>query len=59
MPPASHKKTHMPDTKRTPWPGQLLPVTASVFFPHFEGRKGYDLSDEDFAEGNLVPFACA
>ncbi len=49
----------MPDTKRMPSPRQLLLVGASVFPPHFEGRKGYDLSDEDFAGGNLVPFACA
>lgn len=39
MPPASHKKTHMPDSKRTPWPGQLLPVAASVFFSILKEEK--------------------
>lgn len=39
MPSASHKKTHMPDTKRMPSPGQLLPVAASVFFPVLKEEK--------------------
>lgn len=38
-------------------PGNFFPWP--FFSPHFEERKGYDLSDEEFAEGNLVPFACA